>query len=152
MKRDEFLNTISRGLILVCAGSCVVACSTGDDGGGGTTPPPNPTPSSGTKVSVALSRLTSVGDQVTTGGVLFFRISEGSTASSFIATEAICPHQGGALIWKATDNKIQCQLHFAEYNTSGTVLQGPQGSSGNTRTLEIYSKVIEGGNLVATVS
>lgn len=150
MKRDEFLNTISRGLILVCAGSCVVACSSSDDGG--STPTPNPPPVSGTKVSVALSRMPNVGDQVTSGGVLFFRISTGDSASAFIATESICPHQGGALVWKATDNKIQCQLHFAEYDTSGAVLQGPQGTSGSTRMLTVYSKVIENGNLIATVS
>jgi nitrite reductase/ring-hydroxylating ferredoxin subunit len=150
MKRDEFLNTISRGLILVCAGSCVVACSSSDDGG--TTPTPSPPPASGSKVSVAISRMPNVGDQVTSGGVLFFRIATGDSASSFIATESVCPHQGGALVWKATDNKIQCQLHFAEYDTAGSVLQGPQGSSGNTRMLRVYSKVIESGNLVATVS
>ncbi len=151
MKRDEFINTISRGLILVCAGSCVVACSSSDDGGG-TTPPPNPPPTSGTKVSVALSRMPNVGDYVTSGGVLFFRIATGNTANSFVATESICPHQGGALIWKATADRIQCQLHFSEYDTNGAVLQGPQGSSGSTRALKIYSKVIDGSNLVATVS
>ncbi len=150
MKRDEFLNTVSRGLILVCAGSCVVACSSGDDGG--VAPPVTPPPSSGTKVSVALSRMPNVGDQVTSSSVLFFRIAAGNSASSFIATEAICPHQGGALVWKASNDRIQCQLHFAEYDSSGAVLQGPQNSSGSTRMLKIYAKVIEGGNLVATVS
>lgn len=150
MRREEFLNSISRGLILVCAGSCVVACSSGDDGG--VAPPVTPPPSSGTKVSVALSRMPNVGNQVTSNGVLFFRISAGTTASSFIATESVCPHQGGALVWKATADRIQCQLHFAEYDTNGAVLQGPQNSSGSTRMLKIYAKVIEGGNLVATVS
>jgi Rieske Fe-S protein len=150
MRRDKFLNTISRGLILVCAGSCVVACSTSDDGG--TTPPLNPPPTSGTKVSVALSRMPNVGDQVTSGGVLFFRISVGMTASSFIATESVCPHQGGALVWKASNELIQCQLHFAEYNANGSVIQGPQNSSGSTRMLKVYAKIIEGENLVATVS
>ncbi|CAN5334102.1 hypothetical protein BH23BAC2_BH23BAC2_24620 [soil metagenome] len=151
MKRDEFLNTISRGLILVCAGSCAVACSSGDDGVVAPSPV-TPPPSSGTKVSVALSRMPNVGDQVSSNGVLFFRISAGTTASSFIATEAVCPHQGGALVWRAADDRIQCQLHFAEYSTSGAVLQGPQNSSGGTRMLKVYNKVIEGGNLVATVS
>lgn len=150
MKRDEFLNTISRGLILVCAGSCIVGCSSGDDGG--VAPPVTPPPGSGTKVSVALSRMPNVGNQVSSNGVLFFRISAGTTASSFIATEAVCPHQGGALVWKATEDRIQCQLHFAEYDTSGAVLQGPQNSSGSTRMLKIFAKVIEGENLVATVS
>tara|TARA_R100000935_G_scaffold2632_4_gene7060 strand:+ start:7840 stop:8295 length:456 start_codon:yes stop_codon:yes gene_type:complete len=151
MKRDEFLSTVSRGLILVCAGSCVVACSSGDDGGG-IAPPVTPPPSSGTKVSVALSRMPNIGDQVTSNGVLFFRIAAGDSASSFIATESVCPHQGGALVWKATDNNIQCQLHFAEYDKTGAVLQGPQNSSGSTRMLKIYAKVIDGGNIEATVS
>ena len=151
MKRDEFIQTISRGLILVCAGSCVVACSSSDDGGG-TTPPVVPPPSSGTKVSVALSRMPNIGDQVKSGGVLFFRITAGNSASSFVATESACPHQGGALVWKASDSLIQCQLHFAEYSANGSVTQGPQGSTGGTRMLRVYSKVVDGDNLVATVS
>lgn len=151
MKRDEFIQTISRGLILVCAGSCAAACSSGDDGGG-TTPPVTPPPSSGTKVSVAISTMPNIGNQTTKNGVLFFRIAAGDSASSFIATEAACPHQGGALVWKATEDLIQCQLHFSEYDTNGSVIQGPQNSSGGTRMLKIYAKVIDGGNLIATVS
>lgn len=111
-----------------------------------------PPPSSGTKVSVAISRMPNVGDQVTSGGVLFFRIAAGDSASSFIAAESACTHQGGALVWKATNDLIQCQLHFSEYKTDGSLIQGPQNSSGGTRMLKIYSKTIDNGNLIATVS
>ncbi len=152
MKRNDFLNTLSGGLILVCAGSCMVSCSTSEDNPDGTPRPPTPTPTAGTKVSVALSSMPNVGDQKTSGGVLFFRIAEGDMASSFIATESICPHQGGALVWRVNDNRIQCQLHAATYNTSGEVLRGPQNSSGSTRMLKIYAKTIENGNLIATIS
>ena len=151
MKRNDFLNTLSGGLILVCAGSCMVSCSTGDDGTEGTPRPPTPTPVAGTKVSVALSSMQNVGDQITSNSVLFFRIAEEDVAGSFIATEAICPHQGGALVWRVNDNRIQCQLHSATYNTSGNVLQGPQNSAGSTRMLKIYAKTVENGNLIATV-
>tara|TARA_R100000935_G_scaffold20669_1_gene38919 strand:+ start:1941 stop:2399 length:459 start_codon:yes stop_codon:yes gene_type:complete len=151
MKRNDFLNTLSGGLILVCAGSCMVSCSGSDDGTEGTPRPPNPSPVAGTKVSVALSSMPNVGDQITSNSVLFFRIAEGDIAGSFIATEAICPHQGGALVWKVNDNRIQCQLHSATYNTSGNVIQGPQNSSGSTRMLKIYDKTVANGNLIATV-
>tara|TARA_R100001369_G_scaffold92902_1_gene141214 strand:+ start:32923 stop:33381 length:459 start_codon:yes stop_codon:yes gene_type:complete len=151
MKRNDFLNTLSGGLILVCAGSCMVSCSTGDDGAEGTPRPPTPNPVAGTKVSVVLSSMPNVGDQIKSNSVLFFRIAEEDIAGSFIATEAICPHQGGALVWRVNDNRIQCQLHSATYNTSGNVLQGPQNSAGSTRMLKIYAKTVENGNLIATV-
>lgn len=152
MKRNDFLKTLSGGLILVCAGSCMISCSSSDDGSEGTPRPPTPAPVSGTKVSVSLSSMPKVGDQKTSNGVLFFRVAEGDIASAFIATEAICPHQGGALVWRVNDNRIQCQLHSATYSTNGEVLQGPQNSAGSTRMLKIYSKIVENGNLIATIS
>lgn len=152
MKRNDFLNTLSGGLILVCAGSCMVSCSPSEDSADGTPRPPVTNPSAGSKVSVALSRMPNIGDQVTSSGVLFFRIAAGDMANSFIATEASCPHQGGALVWRVNDDRIQCQLHSATYTTNGSVIQGPQNSSGSTRMLKIYSKTVENGNLIATIS
>ena len=152
MKRNDFLNTLSGGLIMVCAGSCMLSCSPSDNDSDGTPRPTVPNPSAGSKVSVALSTMPNIGDQVTSTGVLFFRIASGETASAFIATEAFCPHQGGPLTWRVNDDRIQCQLHAATYTTSGSVIQGPQNSSGSTRMLKIYSKTLENGNLIATIS
>ena len=154
MERNEFLKSLGLGLALVCTGSCFEACKKGDGGDN------NPNPGTGgnnggsdKKVSVNLSQqLLSVGDQVTTQGVLFFRVAEGTQASSFVATEAICPHQGGNLVWRQADNLIQCQLHFSEYKKDGAIIQGPQNTSGTTRALKVYAVAISDNMLTATVA
>lgn len=152
MKRGEFISSVGKGVILVCSGSCMLAgCSSGDDGGGNPDPPGNGGNGS-TTVSVSLSSLSNVGDQTTRSGVLFFRISEGDTAASFVATEAICPHQGGDLVWVENEGYIECQLHFSRYEPDGDTIRGPQGEPGTTRDLEVYPLSISNGNLVATVS
>ncbi|QYA24464.1 Rieske (2Fe-2S) protein [Gramella sp. MT6] len=149
MKRGEFL---VKGVLLACSGACALsACSSGDDGGGGT---PNPPGNGGgpTAVSVNLSNLAEIGDQVTSGGVLFFRIGEGNTSADFVATEAVCPHQGGQLVWVEEEGYIECQLHFSRYEEDGDVIRGPQNEPGSTRDLEVYSTTISSTTITATVS
>ncbi|MBT8296433.1 MAG: Rieske (2Fe-2S) protein, partial [Gramella sp.] len=77
---------------------------------------------------------------------------EGNTSADFVATEAICPHQGGQLVWVEDEGYIECQLHFARYEDDGDVIRGPQGASGSTRDLKVYTTSISGGNITATVS
>lgn len=149
MKRGEFLISAGKGVILVCSGSCVLAgCSSGDDGG------TNQPPGNGggpTTVSVSLSSLSDLGDQITKNRVLFFRIGEGNSTSDFVATEAVCPHQGGQLVWQQENNYIECQLHFSRYEPDGDTIRGPQNTTGGTRDLEVYPVSISDGNLIATV-
>ncbi|PTX44579.1 hypothetical protein C8P64_0560 [Christiangramia gaetbulicola] len=148
MKRGEFL---VKGVLLACSGACALsACSSSDDGGGTTNPPGNG--GGPTTVSVNLSSLADIGDQVTSSGVLFFRIGEGNTSADFVATEAVCPHQGGQLVWVEDEGYIECQLHFSRYEEDGDVIRGPQGESGTTRSLRVYSTSISGGSITATVS
>jgi cytochrome b6-f complex iron-sulfur subunit len=151
MERQEFLKTLGISFAVVCASSCLSACgSKGNTGTPSLTPPGGG--GTGNTVSISISsKLANIGDQTTMNGVLFFRIATGNTTSSFIATEALCPHQGGNLVWLNNQSKIQCQLHQSEYTTSGTVTQGPQGSSGNTRALKIYATTISGDTITATV-
>ncbi|APU68578.1 MAG: Rieske (2Fe-2S) protein [Bacteroidota bacterium] len=145
MKRGEFL---VKGVLLACSGACVFsACSTGDDGGDSPDPPGNSGPQT---VTVSLSNLANVGDQFTSNGILFFRIGAGNTSADFVATEAVCPHQGGQLVWLEDEGYIECQLHFARYEEDGDVIRGPQGESGSTRDLAIYSTSISNGNITAT--
>ncbi|MCM4155433.1 Rieske (2Fe-2S) protein [Gramella sp. AN32] len=148
MKRGEFINSMGKGVLLVCSGPCLMTSCSSDDGGTDT-PPPGGGPST---VSVNLSILSNVGDQTSKNGVLFFRIGAGNSASNFIATEALCPHQGGTLIWKQDNGFIECNLHFSRYETDGDVIQGPQGASGNTRDLKIYPVTISGDTITATKS
>ncbi len=123
------------------------ACSSSDDGGAAPNPPGNGGGSS--NVSVSLSNLNNIGDQFTSSGVLFFRIGAGNSPSDFVATESVCPHQGGQLVWQENEGYIECQLHFARYEDDGDVIRGPQGASGSTRALRVYSTSISGGNITA---
>ncbi|MBE7175384.1 MAG: Rieske (2Fe-2S) protein [Mucilaginibacter polytrichastri] len=151
MERNEFLKSLGVGMAWVCAGTCLQAC--GGSKSNNPTPDPDPVGGGGTSVNVDLSnRLANVGDQFSSSGVLFIRTAEGNTAASFVATEAVCPHQGGDLLWLKSQNMIQCQLHFAEYKSDGTVIQGPQNTSGNTRKLKIYPVTVNGSTLTAAIA
>lgn len=153
MEREEFIKSLGLGMALLCTGSCISGCGgKGDTGTPDPGTPPGGGGGNGNTATVDLAtQLMAIGDQATANGVLFFRIAAGSAPASFVATESICPHQGGNLVWKQSDSKIQCQLHFSEYSTNGAVLQGPQGTTGNTRTLKIYATAISGTKLTATI-
>lgn len=98
MDRKDFLFTVGKGVLIACSGSCLLsACSTGDDDSMGETPSSGPTGSGGggatANVTINLADIENVGDQKTQNSVLFIRIAEGNTSSSFVATESVCPHQ-----------------------------------------------------------
>ena len=153
MERHEFLKSLGLGVAIVCGGACLSACG-GDDAStpNNSNPTTTPPPVTGNTVSIDIpSKLANVGDQSTMNGVLFFRIATGNTSASFVATEALCPHQSGQLRWLNSQNKIQCQLHQAEFTSGGAVTQGPQGTSGSARTLKIYATTISGNTITATV-
>jgi len=152
MERNEFIKSLGIGMALVCTGTCFSACggSKTDDpvptpgGGGGT-------PGAGTKVNVDLStQLLTVGSFLTASGILFVRLATGNTPASFTATQASCPHQGGALNWIQASNVIQCSLHASRYTPTGTVVAQPN-DGGTTSNLKIYSIEVSGTTLTATV-
>lgn len=151
MKRGQFLVSMGKGVLLVCSGSCVLSsCSSGGDdgsptnGGGNNTGP--------TTVSINLSALSEIGSQTVKSGILFFRIGAGNTKDDFVATEAVCPHQGGQLVWKEEEGLIECQLHFSQYEPDGDVIRGPQNATGSTRDLKIYPITVSGDTITATKS
>lgn len=152
MERNEFIKSLGLGVALVCAGSCLTGCgSKGND----------PTPSNGSggaggsvgaKVNVDLgTQLLTVGSFLTNGGVLFIRTAAGNATTSFVATQASCPHQGGSLNWIQASNLIQCSLHSSQYTSSGTVISQPVGG-GSTSALKVYALVIAGSTLTATIA
>lgn len=148
MKREDFIKSLSLGVAMVCTGACLEACSKKDSA-----TPTNPPGTGGNNntVSLDITTIPNIGDQSTKSGVLFIRIAAGGSNSSFVATEALCPHQGGSLVWLKSQNLIQCQLHFSEYQANGSVIQGPQNTTGGTRALKIYSTALSGNTLTATV-
>lgn len=158
MNRKDFIFSVGKGVLIACSGSCLLAsCSGSDDGmedmGGNNGSGSNGGSSgSGTKVNLTIGDIPNVGDQKRVGSVLFIRTAAGNSADSFLATEAVCPHQGGQLIFKGAQNIIECQLHFATYELDGDTVQGPQNSAGSTRDLRIYATTLNDSTLTATIS
>ncbi len=153
MERNEFIKSLGLGIALVCTGSCMSGCggSKNDDptpggggGGGG--------PATGTKVNLDIAtQLLSVGSFTVVNGVLFIRLASGNSNASFAATQATCPHQGGALNWIAASSLIQCALHSSQYTAAGGVVRQPN-DGGTTSSLKAYSLALNGTTLTATVS
>ncbi|EAQ51415.1 QcrA and Rieske domain-containing protein [Leeuwenhoekiella blandensis] len=158
MNRKEFIFSVGKGVLIACSGACMMSsCSSGDDAGmetmgGSQSGSGGNSGSSGTMVNLEISELPNVGDQKRVSNVLFIRIATGNDVSSFVATEAVCPHQGGQLVFQSEENVIECQLHFAQYEVDGDTVQGPQNSAGSTRDLRIYATSLDGNTLTATVS
>jgi Rieske Fe-S protein len=95
--------------------------------------------------------MSSVGSQTIVNGVLFFRIAAENIASSFVATESACPHQGNPLTWQQSNNRIFCNSHSSTYTSAGAVTNQPVGG-GSTRALKIYPVTLTGTTLTATKS
>ncbi|HEX8378409.1 MAG TPA: Rieske 2Fe-2S domain-containing protein [Pedobacter sp.] len=150
MERDEFLKTLGISLAMVCAGTCLQSCGKGDDDTGTPTPPGGGGGGGGNTASVDVSSMATIGSQTKANGVLFIRTAATNVTASFIATEALCPHQGGNLEWQPANSRIRCDLHFATYSSAGTVTGQPQGTSGGTRDLRIYPVTVSGNTITAT--
>lgn len=148
MERNEFIKSLGLGVALACTGSCFSSCGKKSDAPsptnpGGTLPP-------GTAISVDLTtQLLAIGSSLVLSGVLFIRTASGNATTSFAATQATCPHQGGSLGFIQANNYIQCSLHSSRYTTTGSILAQPN-DGGTTSALKIYPLSVSGNTLTAT--
>ncbi|TBO41966.1 QcrA and Rieske domain-containing protein [Pedobacter kyonggii] len=149
MERNEFIKSLGLGVAMVCTGACFSACGKKSDAPEPGKPNGGGVPS-GTTASVDLAtQLLSVGASITVNSILFIRTAAGNTSTSFAATQAICPHQGGALSFIQASNYIQCGLHSSRYTTSGSILAQPN-DGGTTSALKVYPLTVSGNTLTAT--
>ncbi|KQM66339.1 Rieske [Pedobacter sp. Leaf216] len=149
MERNEFIKSLGLGVAMVCTGACFSACGKKSDSPEPDKPNGGGIPS-GTSAKVDLStQLLTIGASMVVNSILFIRTAAGNTASSFVATQAACPHQGGALSFIQASNYIQCGLHSSRYTTSGSILAQPS-DGGTTSALKIYPITIAGNILTAT--
>ncbi|MGM9474773.1 ubiquinol-cytochrome c reductase iron-sulfur subunit [Pedobacter sp. GSP4] len=147
MERNEFIKSLGLGVALVCTGTCFSACGKKSDSPEPSKPNGGVTP--GTTASVDLStQILAVGASVVVSGILFIRTASGNTVTSFAATQAACPHQGGALSFIQASNYIQCALHSSRYTTTGSILAQPN-DGGTTSALKVYSLTVTGNTLTA---
>mgnify|MGYP003578140476 CR=1 FL=1 len=150
MERNEFIKSLGLGVALVCTGACFSAC--GKKGSGESPNPPSGGGGvpSGTTASIDLnSQLPAVGASTVVNGILFIRIATGNVVAAFAATQAVCPHQGGALSFIQANNFIQCSLHASRYSTTGAILAQPN-DGGTTSALKVYPLTLTGSTLTAT--
>ena len=140
MERNEFIKSLGLSFALVCTGSCLTAC--------GGKPDEAAPVETGTKVTINISQLPTIGSVIRIEKVLFIRIATGDMASSFLATQEKCPHQGGVLNW--VNNQIQCAWHQAKFNINGAVV-APPSDGGTTAALKVYPVAINGTSLTATI-
>ncbi|WP_316734643.1 Rieske 2Fe-2S domain-containing protein [Pedobacter aquatilis] len=147
MERNEFIKSLGLGVALVCTGSCFAGCgSKGDDP---QPPPPGGNPPAGGATVNLSTQLLTVGASLVVSGILFIRTATGNAATSFAATQAVCPHQGGSLGFIQASNYIQCSLHSARYTTGGAILAQPN-DGGTTSALKVYALSINGSTLTAS--
>jgi cytochrome b6-f complex iron-sulfur subunit len=128
MERQEFISKLSLGILMACTGCSLVSCGSKRDdpvpNPGGGTPPP--APGSGTVLTVDLTlSLLNIGDSKSLNGVMLVRIATGNIASSFIAVQSSCTHQGTSIDYNVAQAKFICPNHGSQFSQTGQVLAGP---------------------------
>lgn len=120
MEREEFLSKLGIGLLAVCTGCGMAACSTNKNND------PAPSPGAGVVFTADLNtELLAIGGSKTASGVILVRIAAGNIASSFTAVQVACTHEGTMIAYNSTQSKFVCPLHGSQFSQSGQVLMGP---------------------------
>lgn len=143
MERKEFLSLLGSSAAALFAVGCLGGCSSSDSddpqpGGPGTG-------GSGSKKDFTLNLATPANAILKTPGNAL--ISNGvivafTTASSYIAVSSTCTHQGGTIMYNATNKRFDCPVHGSAFNENGTVLNGPAATA-----LKQYKTTLTGDNL-----
>ena len=115
MNRKEFLTLVGIGTTGVFVASCLSACKKENN----------------TNIDFTLdlsssanSALTANGGYVISQGVIVAKTSTGE----YIAVSAACTHQGVNVQFQSSSNRFHCPGHGANFNTNGTVQNGPANS------------------------
>src|SRR2546428_14037237 len=112
MKRSEFLSKLGIGAAIVCAGGIVAACSSGSTT---PTPEPGPGPNPSIPFTIESSSLATVGSSTIKNGILIGRIDAADAASSFIALQSTCTHQGSTLTFDSAHQQLHCNSHGSNF-------------------------------------
>lgn len=115
MNRKEFLSIVGIGATGVFVTSCLSACKKENNTNIDFTLDLN---------SSANSALAANGGYVISQGVIVAKTSAGE----YIAVSAACTHQGVNVQFQSSSNRFHCPSHGANFNTNGTVQNGPANS------------------------
>ncbi|AMR27708.1 hypothetical protein A0257_11780 [Hymenobacter psoromatis] len=145
MNRKDFMQLFGLGAASLLASACLGGC--GNSAGS------NPTPvaaATGVNLTVDLTATTSAPLNDATLGYIYVDsraiIVAKTTAGTYLAFQASCPHQGTSVYFNPSQNRFICPNHNAIFNLSGGVVSGP--SPGGLRQ---YT-VAQSGNILTITS
>lgn len=115
MNRKEFLSLLGIGATGVFVASCLSACKKENN----------------TIIDFTLDLSNSSNAVLTNNGG--YLISQGvivakTSAGEYIAVSAACTHQGTNVQFQSSNNRFHCPAHGANFNTTGSVQNGPANS------------------------
>ena len=148
MKRNEFLAKLGIGTALICTGNILQACGKNSDNDVNPGDKDDPEPVNFT-LDISTD-LPAVGSSKTKQDVIVVRTATAAVASSFVALEAVCPHEQGSIFYSTNNSNLECSLHSSRYKLDGSVLNGPVNVSGSTRPLKLYNVTLSGNTITIT--
>lgn len=137
-RRDYLQKFMLGGTVLFLAPSVFQSCSKDEDSDPGTEPEPGPGP--GKTIELDLADPANASLNNAGGSKIVQSILVANTGTNFIAVSSVCTHEGCTVGYSA--EKIQCPCHGSQFNTNGSVLQGPA-----TLPLQSYS-ISKTGNIL----
>lgn len=136
-RRDYLQKFMLGGTVLFLAPSVLQSCSKDEDADPGENPGP---PAPGKTIDVDLTDPANAALNNPGGSKIIQSILVANTGANFIAVSSICTHEGCTVGYSA--EKIQCPCHGSQFNTTGSVLQGPA-----TTPLQSYGVTKTGNTL-----
>ncbi|OLY92137.1 Rieske [2Fe-2S] domain-containing protein [Cnuella takakiae] len=140
MERKEFLASLGIGagsLILSC---CLGGCSKSSNDDGGT-----PAPAPGNKVDFTFDTAADA-NLASRGWTVRNNVIIARSGTSYLAYEALCPHQGSGLTYDAANNSFPCSNtnagHGSVFDNAGKKVAGPAA-----RDLKKFQTALTGNNL-----
>lgn len=149
--RRDFIERVGMTAVMSTFGlSFFTACSETEEPNQPTNQTPPPTSTNGLTVSgntirIDLNLQTAL---AATGGWLLVIDAQTlvvNVGGSYRALTSVCTHSACDRNWTFTNNKFTCTCHGSEFDTSGTVLQGPAN-----QPLRSFSTSVSGSILTVT--
>lgn len=141
MNRKEFMQLFGLGAAYLLASACLGGCSAA--AGSDSTPVPVAT---GVNTTLDLTAASSAPLNDASVGYVYADsraiIVAKTTAGTYLAFQAPCPHQGTAVYFSQSQSRFICPNHNAIFNLSGGVVSGPVSSG-----LRQYT-VTQSGNIL----
>jgi len=135
MTRKEFFSKVGFGVAVVLIPSCIGGLASSCESEG--SPSPAPTNVDFT-LDTTTGNLSSNGGYLVHGGVVVARTNDGN----FLAVSASCTHQGTNVNYNANQNRFICPNHGAEFNSTGTVIQGPASTDLHQYNTELTGNLL----------